>query len=336
MQFKIEKNQIIRLDKELVTTKNVNAIECRFSFSEDYEGLELFAVFYRDEGNNRFVELQEGKCVLPWEMLETDGILYVGAYGVNNTADSVEKRMTTNAVTVRVIGSLSSETAPDAAPAPDLWEQYRAEVMGYRNEAQQAKETCWQYAESAAATVKQVQGAAENAVLAASEAYVYSTAASSAGEEARTAADSAESNALSAQQAAIKAEQYRDEAMIIKNDVRLEYDIKPDRIGIKTVDEINFTYTECLVGPPGLIGPKGDPFTYADFTPQQLESLKGPKGDTGLPGSQGPKGDPGTPGAKGDPGEQGPQGPKGDKGDPGAVPTFTIDEAGHLIATYEE
>lgn len=28
-------------------------------------------------------------------------------------------------------------------------------------------------------------------------------------------------------------------------------------------------------------GPKGDPFTYSDFTPEQLEDLKGPKGDTG-------------------------------------------------------
>ena len=38
------------------------------------------------------------------------------------------------------------------------------------------------------------------------------------------------------------------------------------------------------VGPIGPIGPKGDkgdPFTYDDFTPEQLEQLKGPKGDPG-------------------------------------------------------
>ncbi len=38
-------------------------------------------------------------------------------------------------------------------------------------------------------------------------------------------------------------------------------------------------------------GDKGDPFTYEDFTPEQLASLKGDKGDTG---PQGPRGDPGT------------------------------------------
>ena len=40
-------------------------------------------------------------------------------------------------------------------------------------------------------------------------------------------------------------------------------------------------------GPQGETGPKGDPFTYADFTPEQLEALRGPagvgEGGLGLP-----------------------------------------------------
>ena len=35
------------------------------------------------------------------------------------------------------------------------------------------------------------------------------------------------------------------------------------------------------VCPAGPKGDKGDPFTYDDFTPEQLEQLKGPKGDPG-------------------------------------------------------
>ena len=47
-------------------------------------------------------------------------------------------------------------------------------------------------------------------------------------------------------------------------------------------------------GIQGPVGPKGDPFTYDDFTPEQLESLRGPVGHQGIPGIQGPKGDPFT------------------------------------------
>ena len=38
------------------------------------------------------------------------------------------------------------------------------------------------------------------------------------------------------------------------------------------------------VGPQGLKGDKGDPFTYEDFTPEQLAALKGERGDQGEPG----------------------------------------------------
>ena len=74
------------------------------------------------------------------------------------------------------------------------------------------------------------------------------------------------------------------------------------------------------IGSQGPQGPKGDAFTFEDFTPEQLASLKGPKGDTG---PQGPQGDTGPAGPKGDTGDIGPQGPKGEKGDRGSDATAT-------------
>lgn len=56
-------------------------------------------------------------------------------------------------------------------------------------------------------------------------------------------------------------------------------------------------------GDPGPKGDKGDPFTYSDFTPDQLAALKGPKGDQGIQGVTGPQGQPGPVGPKGDSGE---------------------------------
>ena len=79
-------------------------------------------------------------------------------------------------------------------------------------------------------------------------------------------------------------------------------------------------------GDPGPKGDKGDPFTYNDFTTDQLAALKGPKGDqgpkgdTGLQGPVGPKGldgAKGEPGPKGDQGIQGVAGTQGLQGEPG-------------------
>ena len=72
-------------------------------------------------------------------------------------------------------------------------------------------------------------------------------------------------------------------------------------------------------GEKGERGEKGDPFTFDDFTPEQLAALKGEKGekgDTGAPGEKGERGDKGEPGAKGDKGD------KGDKGNDGAPLTY--------------
>lgn len=51
---------------------------------------------------------------------------------------------------------------------------------------------------------------------------------------------------------------------------------------------------------PAIVGPKGEPFKYEDFTEEQLEGLKGPQGipgEKGDTGAQGPQGDPGPAGA---------------------------------------
>ena len=91
-----------------------------------------------------------------------------------------------------------------------------------------------------------------------------------------------------------------------------------------TYDDFTPEQLASLKGPQGEIGvqgPKGDPFVYSDFTPEQLSALRGPIGPKGEIGERGPKGDPFvysdfTPeqlaALKGPQGEIGERGPKGD------------------------
>lgn len=133
------------------------------------------------------------------------------------------------------------------------------------------------------------------------------------------------------------------EAQLAESDVDLSAYYTKSEVD-KQIETIELT--------PGPQGEKGDAFTYEDFTPEQLEALKGKDGYTPIKGVDyfdGEKGEPGeagkdgyTPikgvdyfdGEPGIDGAQGPQGEPGDKGDPGEKgekgdkgDTYTLTEA---------
>ena len=80
-------------------------------------------------------------------------------------------------------------------------------------------------------------------------------------------------------------------------------------------------------GAQGEAGPKGDSFTYEDFTAEQLASLKGPKGDTGQTGATG------ATGPQGPTGPTGPQGPAGADGKGILSANFNADDTLTLTFT---
>lgn len=93
----------------------------------------------------------------------------------------------------------------------------------------------------------------------------------------------------------------------------LEFVWDGTRLGVREAGQNEYQYMD-LEGPQGPIGvtgepgPRGDAFTYEDFTPEQLEALRGPEGQRGATGLTGPDG---PAGPKGDPGEAGAPGADG-------------------------
>lgn len=78
--------------------------------------------------------------------------------------------------------------------------------------------------------------------------------------------------------------------------------------GTMTFSDLTDEQKQSLKGDKGDTGEKGAPFTYEDFTVEQLAALKGEKGDKGDTGPQGVQGPQGERGVQGIPGDQGPAG----------------------------
>lgn len=122
---------------------------------------------------------------------------------------------------------------------------------------------------------------------------------------------------------------------LLKPDAETKYSKKTELDNYVKKSEINqYTSASNLQLTPEqlekLRGPKGDkgePFRYSDFTQDQLNALKGPKGDTGLPGKDGKA----FTYADFTPNQLALlKGPKGDNGTQPEI-TFTLDENGDLF-----
>ena len=133
------------------------------------------------------------------------------------------------------------------------------------------------------------------------------------GEEVDKAVESAQ-NAAASEKAA---KGYADKAKEYSKSVNV-YIPSVNQDGVMTWTNKAGLANPAPVNVKGERGDKGDAFTYADFTQEQLAALKGPKGDTGERGPQGLQG------AKGATGPQGAQGVQGLQGPAGNAATITI------------
>lgn len=112
--FKVKHQTILRLDAEKLASGSRNYVEAVFNFSEEWEGLIKTAVFTKN-GFAFHVLLEEDKCMVPAEVLETKGVFKVSVFGGD--------LITVTNAEIHVAASGYAEGGSPADPTPDIYQQ---------------------------------------------------------------------------------------------------------------------------------------------------------------------------------------------------------------------
>ena len=115
------RNYLTVRQSETVTSGSVNTVECRFTFSPHWEGLEKTAVFRAGERTAAVLLDESGRCTVPWEVLEKPGrTLSAGVYGRDPEGGLTLPTVWADLRTILEGASPGEMARP---PTPDLWEQ---------------------------------------------------------------------------------------------------------------------------------------------------------------------------------------------------------------------
>lgn len=295
-----------------------NCISIKVNFDEHWQGLDIFAICYRDKREYTYPITSAGECLISdMAVISTSGEFKVKLLGTTADGNVI---MTTNIVTAYLNDNKFSGAAGGELeyPTNDFLAKVLQETKNAKDYADKAKE----YSESVNVFIPNVD---ESGVIswtnkAGIENPVPVNIKGAKGEKGEQGP-----RGLTGPQGiqgekgdAFTYNDFTEEQLAGLKGAKGEKGDKGDK---------GDTGPQGLQGIQGLKGEKGDAFTYNDFTKEQLAGLKGdvgPQGPQGLKGDKGEQGVKGEQGLKGDTGPKGETGAKGAKGDAGTPATIKV------------
>lgn len=286
-----------------------NCISIKVNFDEHWQGLDIFAMCYRDKREYTYPITSAGECLISdMAVISTSGEFKVKLLGTTADGNVI---MTTNIITAYLNDNKFSGAAGGELeyPTNDFLAKVLQETKNAKDYADKAKE----YSESVNVFIPNVD---ESGVI---------SWTNKAGIENPVPVNIKGKKGDKGEQG-LKGETGPQGIQGEKGDAFTYNDFTEEQLaGLKGAKgekgdkgDKGDTGPQGLQGIQGLKGEKGDAFTYNDFTKEQLAGLKGEKGDVGPQGPQGLKGDKGEQGVKGEQGLKGDTGPKGETGEKGA------------------
>lgn len=156
IKLKVEDENIVFTSSPPVFSGDVNTISANFEFGVNWDGLTKYAVFYRSIETPYSVALSNNECLVPHEVMETAGRMYIGVYGT-----SADGKIKTSEVVFYDIGTGVLTGSVPSSETLSMWQQILADMDSIKElgedfdanlqAVQEAKEICKEAAETAGA-----------------------------------------------------------------------------------------------------------------------------------------------------------------------------------------
>lgn len=344
IEFEIDGMRLTRTSDAYVTEGSKNFVQLLFTFSNDWDGIDKWALFARDNKTYE-VAIVDGKCIVPYECARTQGQFQLTVVGKANEGEVIATtsdkavRVSSNEFEENPTGSETRLTNTFLVDTLAQVKEYADKVANVGIEVDKAVES----ARNAATSEQNAKGYADKAKEYSESVNVFIPSVDADGVMTWT------NKAGLANPAPVSVKGERGE--------KGEQGAKGDTGAKGERGEQGPQGLQGLRGEKGDKGEKGDAFKYTDFTAAQLAALKGPqgeRGERGLQGATGERGPQGLQGLRGEKGEQGlqgetgpqgqqgiqgvqgPKGEKGDKGDQGTGVTIKgrYDSLSALLAAH--
>lgn len=157
IDFNVQHQTITRIDDYEVVGKSRNFLYARFTFCEEWDELTQTAVFSTNSGKHYSALIEEGECLVPWEVLEVPEF-WVGVVGIVDG-----NRVTTSTVRVLVKPGVKIGAKPGMAPTPTAYETLVANAAASAEAAETASAEATAAAELAVQVEQTVHTAVERA-----------------------------------------------------------------------------------------------------------------------------------------------------------------------------
>lgn len=140
MQVRVDINKVEIIQTEQVNSGEYNTRKIQFNIAENMQGLVLKALFTKDYKTYE-VDIENDSCMIPWEVLKTDGNCELGVYAYSVNGEVLEIRYSPEPTKFYInAGSYKTEVENGEQPTPTRTEVLEGKIKELDNKKVDKKE----------------------------------------------------------------------------------------------------------------------------------------------------------------------------------------------------